>query len=869
MWDGFGSRVPAGCGVRGWKGWMASALRLGLFATVGVLVHSSCVAAALPRHNGNTTLRLPPDATAYSYTTENAFADLSFEFPVSLATPPGENKRIFVVEQTGRIILVADPANPTRQVFLDISDRVAYASPEEEGGLLGLAFHPRYATNGYFYVFYLCNTATADGVGRHNRLSRFTRSRSDPTKADPGSEVILFSQYDEKFNHNGGAILFGPDGYLYVSLGDEGHPDDIYENAQRIDKDFFSAVLRIDVDRRPGSLTPNSHPALDGKINYGIPPNNPFVGVTSFNGKPVDPRRVRTEFYAVGIRSPWRMFYDFPTDTLYLSDVGENAGEEINVIFRGGNYGWPYRLANSPGPKADQAPAGFSSISPLLTYERGESGPRVGRAAIGGVVYRGSRFPELNGAYIFGDYYAGNVWMLRNSGNTLQQWDLLTVMPQFHLVSFGTDPSNGDVLICDIGEGQVKRLVRTPPGGRVPDTLDQTGAFANLQTLEPNPGIVPYDINVSFWSDGAVKTRWFSIPDANAKIRNGSKGQWEFPEGTVFIKHFDLELERGNPNTRRRVETRFLVRKPGGVYGVTYRWNDAQNNATLVGEMGDYQMFAVNDGGVVRSQTWRFPSRQECLTCHNSVAGHVLGVIGPQMNRSFDYGNVTANQLQALAQAGYFAGAPSGGRKLVNPFGQSGSLETRVRSYLAANCAQCHQPGGAARSHWDARFAAPTARAGIVNGALTETFGNSANRVIAPQSVEHSMILQRMSTLEPGGRMPPLASSVVDREAVELITQWVNSLRKRNVPLSARITHPRTTTTSNPVLTIRGTARGDNLSRIVIVNGDLEENGVGTTEWWGEIALQSGVNRILVYAEDNDGVRSRPAKKLIRYRTEE
>src|SRR5204863_6670833 len=139
---------------------------------------------------------------------------------------------------------------------------------------------------------------------------------------------------------------------------------------------------------------------------------------------------------------------------------------------------------------------------------------------IGGVVYRGSRFPGLNGAFIFGDYYAGNVWMLRNSGNSLQQWEVLTVLPQFHLVSFGTDPRNGDVLICDVGDGQVKRLVAAPSSARVPDTLEETGAFANLQTLEPNPGIVPYDVNSPLWSDGAIKKRWFSIPDPSAKISN-------------------------------------------------------------------------------------------------------------------------------------------------------------------------------------------------------------------------------------------------------------------------------------------------------------------------------------------------------------
>jgi uncharacterized repeat protein (TIGR03806 family) len=823
-------------------------------------------AAGLGRRVENTSLRMPLHANGLDYRLENAFGDLSFTHPMTVVTPPGERNRIFVAEQGGTIVVISNLEQPARATFLDISDKVSYGRPEDEGGILGLAFHPNYAANGYFYVYYLCNTATADGTGRHNRLSRFTRSRNDSNKADPGSEVILFSQYDEKFNHNGGTLLFGPDGYLYLSLGDEGHPDDMFDNAQRIDKDFFSAVIRIDVDHRPTSLNPNPHRALGGRVNYWIPRDNPYVGATTFNGRAVSPDKVRTEFYAVGIRSPWRMFWDFPTDTLYLSDVGENAGEEINVITRGGNYGWPYRLANEDGPKASEAPAGFGSIPPLLTYERGESGPSVGRAAIGGVIYRGSTFPELNGAFIFGDYYSGNIWKLRNSGNSLQEWTHLMTMPQFHLVSFGTDPRNGDILICDIGDGEVKRLVKPQASNGIPGSLAETGAFTDLGTLQPEPGIVPYDINAPFWSDGSLKQRWFSIPDPSAKIRPEAGGRWNFPEGSVFIKHFELELVKGDPSTRRRVETRFLVRNAEGIYGVTYRWNDAQNNAFLVGDGGDSQTFSINDNGVVRQQTWRFPSRSDCVTCHNPVAGHVLGLNGPQMNRTVRYGGAAANQIAALTQAGYFSGRAATGRKLVNPYATGAKLETRVRSYLEANCAFCHQPGGFGRSPWDARFTTPKARTGIVNGALSDTLGDPANRVVAPRSPEHSVLLQRIATLDSGRRMPPLASTVVDEEAVQMFTAWINGLPKKTTPLNVRVTTPRGGTTSSQVVTIGGTAQGDNLSRIIYtINDGPEQTTAGAGAWSADVGLEPGVNRVKVYAEDNQGNRSRPAQKTLRY----
>lgn len=862
MWDlkctRSGASEPNGClkkRQRVWRWLLCSLFSLSAFGA----------SPGLGPRISNSTLHMPAQANAYAYSVENAFGNLGFTFPMTVVTPPGENNRAFVVEQGGTIIVIANLNQPTRTLFLDISDRVAYGNPSEEGGILGLAFHPDYAANGYFFVYYICNTTTADGSGRHDRLSRFTRSRNDPNKADASSEVILFSQYDEKFNHNGGTILFGADGYLYLSLGDEGHPNDMFDNAQRIDKDLFSAVIRIDVDHRAGSLPPNPHAALDGKVNYWIPPDNPYVGATSFDGRPVDPARVRTEFYAVGVRSPWRMFWDLPTSTLYLSDVGEEAGEEINVIVKGGNYGWPYVLANDPGPKADQAPPAFQSIPPLLTYARGESGPNVGRAAIGGVVYRGERLPELNGAYIFGDYYVGNIWMLRNSGNTLQTWQFLIALPQFHIVSFGTDPRNGDVLICDIGDSQVKRLVHTPGSDLVPATVADTGAFANLQTLEPSPGIVPYDINVPFWSDGAIKKRWFMIPDANAKIQPQANGHWDFPEGSVLIKHFELELNKGDPASRRRVETRFIVRNSGGVYGVTYRWNDAQDNATLVPDEGANASFTINEDGATRQQTWHFPSRNECLTCHNPIGGLALGLNSSQMNRAFDYGTFTDNQLHALTRAGYFTSKPSASHRLVPASDAHASLEKRVRSYLAANCAQCHQPGGFGRALWDARITTSTGRAGIINGALSDTFGDPSQRVIAPKSPEHSMILERIATLETGRRMPPLASSVIDTEAVSMMTQWINSLPKRAMPLKVHVSAPRSGVTTQEIVTVRGSASGDNLARVVFtLNGGEEQTATGVTEWSMELQLQPGVNRVLVTAVSNTGQRSRPATKLLK-----
>ncbi len=177
----------------------------------------------------------------------------------------------------------------------------------------------------------------------------------DPNQADASSEVILIDQYDQDDTHNGGDLHFGPDGYLYVSLGDEGCCNDIHNNSQRIDKDFFSAILRLDVDKRPTSLPANPHPSNtnnpSGAINYAIPPDNPFVGATDFNEQPVEPANVRTEFYAVGFRNPWRFSIDPVTGLIYCGDVGESSVEEIDIVRKGGNYGWAYLEGSAEGPK--------------------------------------------------------------------------------------------------------------------------------------------------------------------------------------------------------------------------------------------------------------------------------------------------------------------------------------------------------------------------------------------------------------------------------------------------------------------------------------------------------------------------------------
>lgn len=756
----------------GWARRRLPALAAGL-AALGAL------AAGPVQREANTTLRMPPElpaATSTSYATTN-FAT-GFINPIALAVAPGETNRMFVCERAGVIAVITNLANPTRQVFMNIGSRIGGLA--DEGGLLALAFHPGFATNRRFFVYYTAPGPVSPQL--YDRVSRFTAQTNNPNAGDTNSEAVLISQLDEAGTHNGGDLQFGPDGFLYFSAGDEGNGCDVYHNSQSITGDFFSAVMRLDVDPRPGSLAPNPHAAIAGATtNYAVPPDNPFVGATQFNGAAVSPDRVRTEFWAVGLRNPWRMSFDGPTGQLYLHDVGQTNREEVNVILRGGNYGWKWREGKPPtgGPCALGAPpAGFTNwIDPVLEYAHGFA-TNQGNAIGGGHVYRGNLLPELYGRYLLADYISGHLWAMTHDGTNATSWSWLAT--DNGITCMLPDPRNGELLMTDLG-GQIKRLVHANAAtGALPATLAGTGIFTNLATLATAPGFVPFDVNTALWSDHAAKRRWLCVPSTNLAIGFHERLPWTFPTGTVWVKHFELELTNGDASSARRLETRVLVKNATASegYGVTYRWGTSLTNATLVPDGGLDEPFAITDGGTIRTQVWHYPSRGECLACHNSGAGFALGVATPQLNRDFDYGGEVTNQLRVLARCGYFAAPPASFvplPALAAVTNAAWSAEWRVRSYLAANCAQCHFPGGPAPANFDARIVNPVSQANLIDGSAANPFGDPANRVVAPGDPAHSILLSRMS-VRGAAQMPPLASALVDTQAVALVTAWIQSL---------------------------------------------------------------------------------------------
>jgi glucose/arabinose dehydrogenase len=300
--------------------------------------------------------------------------------PIVLTHAGDGSSRVFVATEQGVIhVFPNDQKASETKIFLDLQDRVVYDDKQNEEGFLGLAFHPDYKKNGEFFVFYTTKKAKLTNV-----ISRFRVSKDDPNKADPDSEEVLLKIEKPYWNHDGGTLCFGPDGYLYFTHGDGGLANDPHKNGQNL-KTLLGKVLRIDVDHKdPGK-------------NYAIPKDNPFV----------DKKDALPEIWAYGLRNIWRMSFDKKTGVLWAGDVGQNLYEEVDLIVKGGNYGWSVREGLHPfGP--DGSDVRKDLIDPIWEYHHD-----LGKCIIGGHVYRGSRVPELEGYYLYGDYVTGQLWALR------------------------------------------------------------------------------------------------------------------------------------------------------------------------------------------------------------------------------------------------------------------------------------------------------------------------------------------------------------------------------------------------------------------------------------------------------------------------
>lgn len=363
-----------------------------------------------------------PPAVQATYAVDVAFPNLHFEHLVGIYNAGDGSGRLFAVEQRGVIYVFQNQRNLTSaDVFLDIRDRVNSAGGEE--GLLGLAFHPDFASNGFFYVDYTASNP------RRTVIARFSVVASDPNNADVTSELVLLEVLQPYSNHNGGQLAFGLDSFLYIAFGDGGSEGDPQGNGQNRTT-LLGKILRIDVDHTSGTL------------NYGIPNDNPFVRNTV---------GFREEIYAYGFRNPWRFSFDRETGWLWAGDVGQDRVEEIDIVINGQNYGWNIMEGNlcfNPSTGCNQT----GLTLPVWTYNHS-----LGDAVTGGFVYRGSELPKLVGSYIYGDYGSGRIWALQYNGvDAPVNTELLD--SNLNISSFGIDEQN-ELYVCDYN-GQIYRLVK-------------------------------------------------------------------------------------------------------------------------------------------------------------------------------------------------------------------------------------------------------------------------------------------------------------------------------------------------------------------------------------------------------------------------
>lgn len=393
------------------------------------------------------------DLAQAQYALQDAFPALpSFSLPVEVTQPPDGSNRLFVVEQRGRIYVFENSgAVSGRRLFLDLTDIVSASGGET--GLLGLAFHPSYSSNGYFFVSY---TSSRSGSLK-SYLSRFNVSGSDPDSAVVASEVVLLSVDQPYANHNGGKIAFGPAGYLYMALGDGGSANDPLNNGQSLTT-LLGKILRLDVD------TPSPPRA------YGIPPGNPFAGNTL---------GVREEIWAYGLRNPWKFSFDLGTGTLWAGDVGQGAREEIDTIVAGGNYGWRLMEGTlcTPGVNPScQDTAGL--LRPVWEYDRSAGDVSV----TGGYVYRGLSIPDLHGRYVYGDFASGRIWAL-STGEAGPAVNELLLDSPYQISSFGVD-REGELYALSYGSpGRLYRLIETATSAEA----DVLPVVFGLEQNYPNP----------------------------------------------------------------------------------------------------------------------------------------------------------------------------------------------------------------------------------------------------------------------------------------------------------------------------------------------------------------------------------------------
>lgn len=736
------------------------------------------------------------------YRAEVAFPNVNFTNPTVLTNAPGTD-RFFVAEQSGKIYSIAgDRSSSKKDLLVDVAELVEQlngslddADKVQGTTTYGLTFHPDFAKNRLCYVCYVVDFVDAKRRPHPHgtRVVQLKVTDEDPPRAivDSQTEVITWLSG----GHNGGCIKFGLDGMLYVSTGDGGFafPPDGRNSGQDV-SNLLSAVLRIDVD----------HP--ENGLAYRIPEDNPFT----------DLKAARGEIWAYGMRNPWKISFDRKTGDLWVGDVGWELWELVYRVKPGDNYGWS--LVEGPQPVHSERERGPTPIVPPVALV-----PHTDGASItGGFVYRGKKFPELDGTYIFGDWETRRIWGVKPgkpSQKIGQPHEL--VDPTVRIVGFSED-NNGEIYLLDYDTGTINELVRNAPEKNphvFPRTLSATGLFDSARDHTIASGVVPFSINAEMWADHATSERFLAVP-GEGSIRFRPKATsvagsmfsraMDFPKDSVLLKTLSLEMVVGDPSTKKRIETQLLHYDGREWRGYSYEWNDVGTDATLVDGQGKNRQIEVldeNAPGGKRQQTWRFHSRTECIRCHNPWAEHTLAFNIPQLNRQGEFPvaltpelkkRVKArvvrvdNQIQLLRGLGLLVddvpGELTGLSEEFRPVpaaadlprladgNRHSSLADQARTYLHANCAHCHRFNGGGSARIYVGFDMPLSKLEAVDTRPTQgTFGIHNAKIIAPGDPLRSVLYYRMAKTGPG-HMPHLGSRIIDAKGAALIHDWIQQI---------------------------------------------------------------------------------------------
>lgn len=678
----------------------------------------------------------PPD-----YRVNRVFSQYSFTHPTSIQEIPGTGEML-VTQMDGSVLTF--PKVGDSQQLHHVIDLARLA-----GGTVSLfsaALHPDFQSNGLLFV-----CLVHPGQGRHTRVSRFATSRNPSGQliVDETSERVIIQW--PAGGHNAGCLRFGPDGLLYISTGDGAgpNPPDGLTTGQDV-TDLLGAILRIDVDNTASA------------DNYAVPVTNPFSGRTD----------ARPEIFAYGLRNPWKFGIDSRTGDVFVADNGWETWEMIHHVTAGQNCGWP--VMEGRAELRTEVPIGPTPIvPPARDHHHSEA-----NSVIGGPVCRSAKLADLEGFFIYGDYITGTIWALKSGTDGYIARDVVDT--DLRIVDF-TQGQNGELFVLDYDyTGGIYELLPNhieDLSEHFPRLLSQTGLFDSVPQLKPAAGVVPYDVVVPRWQDGAESQRWVAVPGSSSINLQADTSSIGFPDGTVLVKHLSVPTASRTP-----LETQILHYDSGLWNPYSYLWNEDGTDANLVPSVGSHRTVLWPERTqpeISAPRTWKAGATNECRLCHNAGSHFVLGFNPEQLQKKSDADRDPRTWHAELQEAGVLQ-APSTLKTtltLTDPHDTSQSLDERARSYLHANCSMCHHQGGNAIISFYLRKDLPFEQLKTDKGTGIGTFGMRNAKIIVPGDPYRSVLMYRMTKLG-YSHMPYIGSDLVDSQGVALIAAWVRSLSK-------------------------------------------------------------------------------------------